>query len=694
MYLRASILLLILLLGSNVMGIFAQDTLSTIYIPGIEDLINKKEEEDQLLVTLATGSEISLEEAPSIISVVTQKDIQHYGCRDLADVLRLVPGFEFGVDVLALYGLGFRGVWAHEGKALITINGQSINCFGYGNFNFFGTVPATMIERVEIIRGPGGALYGGFAEVAVINVVTKKIQGAFVDTYAGLQGTDPLYGGNISVGFSNDNDKEIYVNVGQQNSPISTRTYTDYYGTSFEMGTLTSYKRWQHINIRSKFKGFELFYNRLEMYHGALDYYTAIPTVGNGAYIDNELFNFNENYRAQYNIPLSSKASLVPSFEYARGNAISTATSTRFHLDSATGQLTSFDPSGFFQNSGSRSTKIQPQLDFKYVIPQGDVLVGIGGQLNNVQGRSVLGEAGLQFGPNPQDTSASVTRYARYAFFQVNKKIGLIGFTIGLRSESTPFGNALAPRLGFTFYKKGWNAKFLYGYAYRVPLLWQAYSRQFSASSMTPETSNTLEFEVGKRFSKNFFARANTFFINIDRPITYIGLNNSYQNFGRVQSLGVEAELNARFDKGGGFLNLSYSRPGSRTSIDFMAEGQDKFLALPGTKINVGGYAAISKRLTVSSNLAIIGPREAQSKNSALNSTVDETIFETTTYKALYLLTVTANIEFVKKRLFCKIACNNLLNAPYVALQPYYGGHAPLPADDRFVGMSLSYRFY
>src|SRR5262245_9760480 len=59
-------------------------------------------------VSLPTRVEQQQDEAPAIVSVITRRDIEAYGARDVADVLRLVPGFEFGVDVLGMIGAGQR----------------------------------------------------------------------------------------------------------------------------------------------------------------------------------------------------------------------------------------------------------------------------------------------------------------------------------------------------------------------------------------------------------------------------------------------------------------------------------------------------------------------------------------------------------------------------------------------------------
>ena len=76
----------------------------------LEDLMNIK-------ITVASIKELTPRQSPGIITYITAEDIRNLGARDLMEVLRHVPGFEFGTDVEGIIGLGVRGNWAHEGKA-------------------------------------------------------------------------------------------------------------------------------------------------------------------------------------------------------------------------------------------------------------------------------------------------------------------------------------------------------------------------------------------------------------------------------------------------------------------------------------------------------------------------------------------------------------------------------------------------
>lgn len=122
-------------------------------------------------VTAATKTEVSLRETPGIVTVITQEEIEASGARDFIDVLRLVPGFEFGQDASNVASISMRGLWAAEGKVLVTMDGQELNDNLFASTVFGGHYDVTQIKRIEIIRGPGSSIYGGSAELGVINII-------------------------------------------------------------------------------------------------------------------------------------------------------------------------------------------------------------------------------------------------------------------------------------------------------------------------------------------------------------------------------------------------------------------------------------------------------------------------------------------------------------------------------------------
>jgi iron complex outermembrane receptor protein len=131
------------------------------------------EEQD---VSAAMKHPQSQREAPAAVTVITSEEIRRFGYRTLAEVLRGVRGFHVSGDRNYDY-LGVRGFSRpgdYNDRILLLVDGHTYNDDIYGTAaigNDFG-IDLEAVERLEVIRGPGSALYGGNAVFAVINVVT------------------------------------------------------------------------------------------------------------------------------------------------------------------------------------------------------------------------------------------------------------------------------------------------------------------------------------------------------------------------------------------------------------------------------------------------------------------------------------------------------------------------------------------
>ncbi|OQX99333.1 MAG: hypothetical protein B6I20_10045 [Bacteroidetes bacterium 4572_117] len=143
----------------------------------LEELLNLK-------ISVATVKQKTIKESPSIVTLITKQEIENSGARNIVDVLNLVPGFNFVIGGVGSVSLGTRGLFAAEGKALFMINGQILNDPLYGNFTLENRLVPEQISRIEIIRGPGSAKYGGYAGLSVINIITQKPEnGGFSASY-------------------------------------------------------------------------------------------------------------------------------------------------------------------------------------------------------------------------------------------------------------------------------------------------------------------------------------------------------------------------------------------------------------------------------------------------------------------------------------------------------------------------------
>ena len=129
------------------------------------------------LVSIATGSAQPISKAPAVATVVTAADIKEIGARDIDDVLETVPGLHVSRDVLGGNSIyAFRGIYDRNNpQVLMLVNGISISNLFVGNRgNAWGGMPVESISRIEVIRGPGSAIYGADAFAGVINIVTKN----------------------------------------------------------------------------------------------------------------------------------------------------------------------------------------------------------------------------------------------------------------------------------------------------------------------------------------------------------------------------------------------------------------------------------------------------------------------------------------------------------------------------------------
>lgn len=132
---------------------------------------------DPETVSIATSRPQPIRLAPAVTTVITAEDIRDTGARDLIDILRQVPGFHIGWrtnqwdPVFAVRGFNSP----FNQNVLLMLDGVPQTELVLGDRRVtLGKVPLDIIERVEVMRGPGSALYGADAFSAVVNIITKK----------------------------------------------------------------------------------------------------------------------------------------------------------------------------------------------------------------------------------------------------------------------------------------------------------------------------------------------------------------------------------------------------------------------------------------------------------------------------------------------------------------------------------------
>lgn len=127
-------------------------------------------------VSIATGRSQSLRRAPAVASVVTAEDISRIGATDLDEVMETVPGVHVSRNIQGYNPLYLiRGIHGQfNPQTLVLLDGMPLTMQFIGNRgNGWAGMPLENIARVEVIRGPGSAMFGADAYAGVINLVTK-----------------------------------------------------------------------------------------------------------------------------------------------------------------------------------------------------------------------------------------------------------------------------------------------------------------------------------------------------------------------------------------------------------------------------------------------------------------------------------------------------------------------------------------
>jgi len=136
----------------------------------LADLMNVK-------VDSAAKKSQTLSQSTAAIFVITEEDIRRSGATQIAEVLRMVPGLQvagFNSYTWAVSARGFNGIYAN--KLLVLVDGRSVyNPELSGVYWDVLNTTVSDIARIEVIRGPGGTLWGANAVNGVINITTKNI---------------------------------------------------------------------------------------------------------------------------------------------------------------------------------------------------------------------------------------------------------------------------------------------------------------------------------------------------------------------------------------------------------------------------------------------------------------------------------------------------------------------------------------
>jgi len=172
------------------------------------------------VVVTATKSEIKEDEAPAITTVINRDEIQRWGYQSVEEVLKHVAGV-YVIDDHIIPNLGVRGISgglrSESGLVKVMIDGHSV-AFRSTSGNWLGPelIPLSVVQQIEVIRGPASALYGADAFLGVINIVTRKAEQ--------MQGGEIALSGNHEGNYGMSHDMALGATAGDWQILASVRT--------------------------------------------------------------------------------------------------------------------------------------------------------------------------------------------------------------------------------------------------------------------------------------------------------------------------------------------------------------------------------------------------------------------------------------------------------------------------------------
>lgn len=621
----------------------------------MEDLLN-------LSVTVASQKASTVRETPGIITVITEDEIKGSGARDFIDLMKLVPGFDFGVDIDNQIGMGVRGNWANEGKMLIMIDGIAQNETSYGSYFFQDHILLDNIKRIEIIRGPGSAIYGGLAGLAVINIITRtgnEINGVSAQANYGMSNSRTQRTNvSLSVGKKLSNGFEFGLSGFMNKSNYNNFTMNDYAGTPINYGDSSGIKNY-NINSYIAYKGIKLRYTRDEYQQQRIEASEGVA------------YTSRNNVQAEYDWKIGNKLTIKPKF--------------------------------LWQNSEPWSINQSPveQLNLYYNFINNRYTGSVSASYDVHKNVNLLG--GLEYFSDDsyfkdKDSIAvfpNGNRYVQYqnfaAYAQASLKTKIVDLTIGARyNKNSVVNEAFVPRIGLTKTYNKFHFKLLYSMAFKAPVI----QNMAVTPNIKPENFQVIELETGLKLSPKMFITTNIYDIKITNPIIYQSdpLDYTvfdYVNYKRAGTRGIEAEYKFKSDNIMLTASYSYYRNSStQNASTYIVPGDSSLLlGFPAHKLALAAQIKLGKHLLISPSMIY------NSKKYTLYYDVVNDI--TSNIKVSDMTTLNLYIcykDLLTKGLTLGVGAYNILGEKLVNVNPYDAGVNYTPLAGREFLVRLSYK--
>jgi outer membrane receptor for ferrienterochelin and colicins len=506
----------------------------------------------------ASGFKQKVTEAPASVTIITSEEIQRYGYRTLADILRNVRGFYVSNDrnysYLGVRGYGLPGDYNSRITLLVDGHRLNDNIFDAASFGTEFPIDVDLIDRVEVIRGPNSSLYIASAFLGVINIITKRGRDVQKVSVAGSVASFGTYQGRISYGNEFKSGLELvlsgsfYGSHGQdqlffpQFDNPATSNGIAASADGDESRQLLANVSWKHFTLHgvygSRDKGIPT------APFGSVFNVTGTRTIDARAYLD-----------LQYDRKLSSGWSLTNGLYYGQFNN----DGTYIYDYSASG-----GPSRVMNKNFAHSKWLGDEVALSKQV-FGSQRLTFGSEFrDNLQQNQ--GNYDLQ--PFVQYFTSYRTSniFSVYAQDEIHLRKNLV-LNLGLRYDHySTFGGTANPRAALIYRPSEKSTfKLLYGQSFRAPNFFELYYAATGNEpnpSLRPETVKTTELVWEQYFANHFRMTVSGFYYPIraliGEQVDPATGNAFFTNAGSLDLRGVDFELGRRLP-GGLEGTVSYS---------------------------------------------------------------------------------------------------------------------------------------
>jgi outer membrane receptor for ferrienterochelin and colicins len=515
----------------------------------------------------ASGFEQKVTEAPASVTIITSEEIQRYGYRTLADILRNVPGFYVTYDrnysYVGVRGYGLPG--QYNNSIALMIDGHRINdnIFDGALIGTEFPLDVDLIQRVEVIRGPNSSQYFASAFLGVINIVTKRGRDLPKLQVAGEVASYGSYQGHVSYGNRFSNGLELLLSGSFYDSHGQDQLFFkafDNPATNNGLAVNADDDEFQQLFTNLSWGGFTL-----QGVYGSRD--KGIPTAPFGSVV---------NVTGTRTVDVRSYLDLTYKRELGHGWNLT----SRTYYD-----LFNNDGTYVYDYSASGGASRVLNRNFAHGKWWGEE-VTVAKQVFNTQ-RLIVG---AEFRDNIQQDqgnydvqpfvqyfrdSRNSTVFSLYAQDEIRLHSNLI-LNLGIRYDRySLFGGTTNPRAALIY--NPWektNFKFLYGQSFRAPNLFELFYNapgNEANPSLRPETVRTMELVWEQYFAHHFRTTASAFYYPIrsliSEQVDPVNGNAFFANAGSLNLRGFDFSLSKTLPNGlDGTVSYSFQDAGNAST--------------------------------------------------------------------------------------------------------------------------------